>query len=135
MRPWAPGTDARIFTVAPVNEVMTRLGAGPRMVRDFIGRQAARRRQILGHLPERPRLFGVRYRELAGFVKLLEHRVGFDGELVEREVFGRAVDGACEFRLPCGGTLARTRVDEVKGKSIEMRRRDRHGGQGFLCAM
>ena len=43
------GADAGIFAVAPIDEVVAALAAGAGVVRDFVGRQAARCR----HLPRR----------------------------------------------------------------------------------
>src|SRR5688572_20768640 len=46
------GPDADVVLVAPVDEVVTRLPAGPRMVGDLVGRQAGFLQRLLRRLVE-----------------------------------------------------------------------------------
>ena len=108
---------------------MTGFRAGPGVVRDLVGREAARLADLLGEIVERARRVLVRYDERAGPLQALEPGAGLDGKLVEREVLGGAADRLFELRRPSGGRLPGPGIDEVEGEALEMRRRDPHGGE------
>ena len=80
------GADAGIFAVAPIDEIVPALGAGPRVVGDFVGGHAVRLGDLLRRVEQRAGEILVGRLQLAGPPQALEHRVGLDGELVEREM-------------------------------------------------
>ena len=124
--------DAGIFVIAPVDEIVPALGARPRVIGDLVGRQAARRRDLLRHVVERARAIVVRDDELAGRVQRGERRVLLDGELIEREMLGGFGDRALELGAPRLRRLARPRVDEIERIALERRARDLHRIERFL---
>ncbi len=46
------GADARIFAIAPIDEIVPAFGAGARVVGDLIGRQAGAGGHFLRHVPQ-----------------------------------------------------------------------------------
>ena len=70
------------------------------MVGDLIGRQAARRADLLGQVVEIARGVLVGNDELAGGMQRGERRLVLDRELVEREVLGGLVDRAVKLGAP-----------------------------------
>ena len=83
------GADPGVFAVAPIDEIVPALGAGPRVVGDFVGGKAGAFGDLLGRVEQGARELFVGHGELARPPQSLEDRVGLDGELVEREVLAR----------------------------------------------
>ena len=108
------GTNPRIFAIAPVDEVVAALAAGPRMVRHLIGRQSPRIGQFPRRLEQGEAQLFVRQLELARVAQALEHGVGLDGQLIERDMVARVVERLGELAPPGGRALPGAAVDEVE---------------------
>ena len=113
------GADAGIFVAAPIDQIVPALGARPRVVGDFVSRQAGLGADRLREIVEIAREIVVGNGELAGLVQAEERRVRLDGQLIEREMLGRFRDGALEFGGPGGERLARPRIDEIERIALE----------------
>src|SRR5262245_1904240 len=85
-------TGAHIVVTAPIEQVVTRLRAGPRMVRYLISRESCRLAQLLRELVERTRTRPIRDAQSAGGMARGERRALLDGELVEREVVRSVIE-------------------------------------------
>ena len=118
--PMRARTDARIFAVAPVDEVVPALAARARVVGDLIGRQAARLGQFPRRFEQREAQFLVGQFELAGVAQALEDRVRLDGQLIERDVVAGELSASASSRArrPRSGPAARRSGRKLKrGKS------------------
>ena len=92
------GTDAGIVAVAPVDQVVPALGAGPGVVRGLVGGEAGALADLLGgevHVGGEARV-GQPAEPAAGR-EVAEAGAGLDGELVEREMVDRHRERAVEF--------------------------------------
>ena len=125
-------TDAGIFMAAPVNKIVPALRARPRMIGHFVSRQAGLAADRLREIVKIAAEILVRHDQFAGLVQAEERRARFNGELIEREMFGRFGDGAFEFGLPAFKRLARPRIDQIEGVTIEDRTRDGNRVERFL---
>jgi hypothetical protein len=114
------GSDADIVAVAPVDEVVPALLAGPGVVRDLVGRQARRRQHLPCRLEQGRAEVLVGYHQLALGVPGGERRAGLDRELVDREVPDRVIERAPQLGRPIGDGLVRPGVDQVEADSVEM---------------
>ena len=123
MGAWA---NAGIVMPTPVDEVVPAFCAGPRMVGDFVGWQTGVTANCLGGVIELARQVVIGHDQLAGLVQAKKRRVGFDGQLVQREMFGRLGDRAPEFPGPLLGGLARTSIDQVERVAIKNGTGDRN---------
>mgnify|MGYP001611871623 CR=1 FL=1 len=125
-------SDAGIVLAAPVDQIVPALGARPRVVGDFVGRQAFagadQLREVVQIAPE----VIVGDRQLAGRAQAEERRARLDGQLIEREMLGRFRDGALELDGPGGQRLARPRINEIERIALEDRARDRNGRERLL---
>src|SRR4051794_18963107 len=83
MRAW---TNASIFAIAPIEQIMTGLMAGPGMIGDLIGREPGPLGQILGDVVELSRQIFGRQDELSRRCERRKCRVRLYGELIERHV-------------------------------------------------
>ena len=127
------GTDAGIFVRAPIDEIVPALGAGPRVVGDFVGRKAGGGAHLLRRVVERARGVFVGHGELAGRVQRVKRRVGLDGELIERQMLGGFGDRALELGGPGLRRLSRPRIDQVERIALEGAARDRDRVERFLA--
>ncbi|GJE60415.1 hypothetical protein MPOCJGCO_2527 [Methylobacterium trifolii] len=118
------GADPGILAVAPVEQVVARLGAGAGVVRDLVGREPRRPADILRHVVEGARDLVVRRHQPAGRRQPEERRAGLDGELVEGQVLGRPRDRIRQLGPPRRRRLAGAGVDQVEGGAGERRLRD-----------
>src|SRR5262245_30329665 len=80
------GADADIIATPPINEIVAALIARPCMVGDLVSRQAGGGETIPGRFVESGCRLLIRQREGATTIGALECRIGFDGELIEREM-------------------------------------------------
>ena len=87
-------SDAGVFLGAPVDEVMLALSTQARVIGNLVSRQTMRGADLLRHIVERARHRFIRRLELAGRMQAEERRAFFDGELIEREMFGGFRDRA-----------------------------------------
>ena len=94
------GADARVFAVAPVEQVVPALLARRGVVGDLVGRQPRRFRHLLRQRVEGVRRLVVWHAQLAAGVELGVGRALLDGELVEGEVAAREPQGAVPARPP-----------------------------------
>ena len=127
--------DARIFAIAPIDQIVSALGTGTRMVGNLIGRKPQSAGGFLRHIPQGARRVGVGHGEFSGVEQPLIHGVGLDGELVERQMFGGMCNRRLQFFFPGGGRLAGARIDEIEGEALEDRGRDRHSRHGLVGCM
>src|SRR5271154_5472097 len=81
--------DPDIFAVAPINQIVPALRAGPRVVGDLVRRQAMRLGYFLRRVEQRAGEVLAGHDELARAKQPLEYRVRLDGQLVERDMFAR----------------------------------------------
>ena len=77
--PMRARTDAGIFAIAPVDQVVAALGARPRVVGHLVGRQAGTRAMIEGEVVEVASEIVVRQYEFPARMQGREGRVGLDG--------------------------------------------------------
>src|SRR6185312_16958284 len=118
------GADADIVAVAPIEQIVPAFGPGPRMVGDLIGRHQAGLELRLRRLVEIGREPVLRHREIAACMLRMKRGSRLDGELVERQMVGREVEGAAELGFPFGDALPGTGIDEIEGEAREMARRE-----------
>ena len=111
--------DAGIFVAAPIDQIVPAFGARPRVVGNFVGRQAGLGADRLREVVEIARGVVVGNDELAGFVQTEKRRVRLDGQLIEREMLGRLGNGALELGRPGVGRLARPRIDQIERIALE----------------
>src|SRR5476649_1900132 len=108
------GADAGIFLAAPINQIVPALRARTCVVGYLVGRKARivanRLRQVVKIEPQ----IVVRDRELARLVQTEERRARLDGQLIEREMFGRFGDGALELGAPGLERLPRAGINEIE---------------------
>ena len=107
--------DARIIVPAPIDQIVPRLRARSRMVRDFVSRQSRRLAQLLGERIELAGKFSVRNTQRAGFMECGKRRALLDGELIEREMVRGVIERAAEFLVPLLNRLPLSRIDQVEG--------------------
>ena len=88
------GADAGIFMPAPIDEVVPALRARPRVVRNFIGRQAGARANFLRDVVKLATAILVGNDQLAALMQRVERRLRLDGQLIERQMLRRFRDGA-----------------------------------------
>ena len=127
--------DAGIFMAAPVNEIVPALRARPRVIGNFISRQAGVAADLLRQVVEIAAEIFVRRDQLAGLVQAEERRARLDGELIEREMFGRFRDRALELGAPGIERLARPGIDQVERITLEVGARDGYRVERFLRRM
>ena len=127
-------SDAGIFVAAPIDQIVPALGARPRVIGNFVSRQAGVGADYLREIVEIAREILVGDRELAGGVQAEKGRLRFDGELIKREMLGGFGDGALELGVPGAECLARARVNEVERVAVEDRTRDGNRVERFLRA-
>ena len=127
--------DAGIFVAAPIDQIVPALGARPRVVGNFVGRQAGLGAGRLREVVEIARGVVVGNDELAGFLQTEKRRVLLDGQLIERKMLGRLGNGALELGRPGGRRLARPRIDEIERVALEIRARHRDRVERFLRAV
>ena len=87
-RPCAPGPDAGIIAIAPIDQIVPALRAGPGVIGDFVGGQSGGFGQFLRRFIETRRQIVVRNLQRAVLVQQREGRFRFDGELIERQMIG-----------------------------------------------
>ena len=117
--------DAGIFVPAPINQIVPALGARPRVVGNFVSRQACAGADQLREIVKIAPQIVVGNRELARLVQPEERRAGLDGQLIERQMLGRFRDRALEFGGPGLQRLARARINQIERITLEDRARDR----------
>ena len=123
--------NAGIFLSAPVNEVVLALRARPRVVGNFIGRQAELCTHLLRHIVESACHSLIRNLQLARGVQAEERRLRFDGELVERQMLGGFRHRELQLVFPHLRGLVRPRIDQIEGIAVERRARDGNRIQCF----
>ena len=92
------GADADVVAVAPVGEVVPAFAAGAGVVGDLVALQPGIRRHVPGEGVECCGVVVLRQGQFAAAVPALEHRAGFDGELVQREMV--AAEAQRRFQFP-----------------------------------
>jgi hypothetical protein len=93
---------------------MPALGAGPRVVGNFVGGQTGGGADVLCDIVEITPGIVVGNDELAGLAQREERRVRLDRQLIERQMFGGLIDRELQFVCPFGRRLPRPRVDQVE---------------------
>src|SRR4029079_12398765 len=125
-------SDSCVVMSAPVNQIVPALSAAPRMIGNLVGWQAGIGANGLREIIEIAREILVRNGELARPVQAEERRVRFDGQLIEREMFGGFGDRALEFRLPAVKRLPGPRVDQIERVAVKYRASDGNRVERFL---
>ena len=129
------GANARIFAIAPVEQVVARFLSRCCVVRDLVGGQSRPLGQFLCQVVEiGGAVVGGRH-QASAFVEIEIGRAGLDGELVERHVALLLAQRDREFVAPLGKRLAGARIDHVEGHAGECLRREAESGKGFLRRM
>jgi hypothetical protein len=113
------GADAGIFLAAPVDQVMLALSTRSRVIGNLVGGQAVRGADFLRHIIQRTRSRLIRRLELARRMQAEERRALFDGELIEREMFGRFRDRELQLVGPHLRRLVGAGVDQVERITVE----------------
>ena len=109
------GADPGVVAVAPVDQVVAAVLAGPRVVGDLVGgRPAAASASPVASI-QRGRRVLVGQCERALGVQAEERRAGLDGELVEREMAEPFRREPVELGAPGGDGLPGPGVDQVEG--------------------
>ena len=117
--------DAGIFLAAPIDEVVLALRARSRVIGNLVRRQSFACADFLRHVVQRARGGFIGCLQFAGGVQAEERRALFDGELVERQMFGRLRDREFQFIGPHRGRLVGAGVDQVERIAVERGARDR----------
>jgi hypothetical protein len=126
------GSDADVVGVAPVDEVVAGLFAGPRVVRDFVGGEARPVHAGLGEIVEGRGRVVVEFAHRAALAHGVEGRAFFERQLVERIVRAPLRERAGEFGVPCFGGLAWPCVDQIERGARKSFLRQGDGAQGFV---
>src|ERR1700733_10926095 len=129
--PMRARTDARIFAVTPIDEVVAALAARTCVGRKLIGRETSRIGQFPRRLEQGEAQLFVRQLKLARVTQALEHGVRFDGQLIERDVVADIIEPLDELAPPSGLALSRPAMDEVESETREQRRGESHRGERF----
>src|SRR5271169_3998654 len=90
--PMRARTDASIFAVAPIDQIVTALGARPGMVRNFIGRKASIGCDLPRDIIELARQVRIGRPQLSRLVQRVENGAGLYRELVQGQMVARGVD-------------------------------------------
>src|SRR5512144_2917981 len=114
------GADASIVMTAPIEEVVARLGAGPRVVRDFVGRQSGSLAQLLRDGIKLAGKLALRNTQRACGMARRKRRALLDGQLIEREVIGDMIERVVKLPAPLARGLPLARIDEVEGDAVEI---------------
>src|SRR5208282_6914744 len=93
-------SDAGILLRAPVDEIVPAFAARPRMVGNFIGRQAVRRANLLRGVIKGARGVLVGNFELARRVQRSERGLRLDGQLIERQMLARLGERMLKLARP-----------------------------------
>ncbi len=93
-------TDADIIVAAPIDQIVPAFGTGARVVGNLVGDKAGLVADFLCGVVEDARALVVRSHQLAACLQREERGVGFDGELIERQMLGGFADRAPEFLRP-----------------------------------
>ena len=105
------------------------------VIGNLVGRQALLRADFLRHVVERARGRLIRRLQFARGVQTEERRALFDGELIQRQVFGRFRDRQLQFIRPHLRRLVGAGVDQIERISVEGGARDRNRVERFLRGM
>ena len=125
-------SDTRIVMAAPVNHVVTTLGARPCVVGNFVGRHAGFGADRLRQIIEIARKVLVRHDQFASLVQAEEWSVRFDGQLIKRKMLRGLCYRAPEFCRPCFKRLLRPGVNQIERVAVEDRTGDCNGIERFL---
>src|SRR5581483_6039560 len=101
-------------------EVVARLRARPRVVRNLVSRQAGRLAHLLSDQIKLPGKLAVGRAQGTRRVPRSEWGALFDGELIEREMIGGVLERAGEFLAPRARRLPLARIDQVEGDTVEL---------------
>src|ERR1700730_7548595 len=123
------GTDADIFAVTPIDEIVPALRAGTGVVGNFISGKTGFRRDLLRDVPKRAGKIIIGEGELSNVAQSREHGAIFDRELIKRKMVAGAANRCLEFLTPAGNRLTRPRVNEIEGIAIEDRGGEVHRAQ------
>src|SRR5579864_8632677 len=83
-----PGPDPGVSTVSPIEKIVPRFAAWPRMIGNLVGRTTGRCRQLLRHREKIGRQPFARDLQHPASMQLVERRRRFDRQLVERKMLG-----------------------------------------------
>ncbi|GBE43770.1 hypothetical protein BMS3Bbin10_01851 [bacterium BMS3Bbin10] len=133
--PVRAGTDARIFAAAPIDEIMPAFLARRRVTGNLVSREPGALAQLLGRLIEDPARLLVRAEELAALLQRREGRAGLYGQLIQREMRGRHLQGARQFLAPRLRRLAGAGIDEVERNALEIVFCNTKRAERLICVM
>ena len=112
--PMRAGTNAGVFAVAPIEQVVPALFTWTRVIGNLVGVEPTRRCHFLRNFIERERGIRIGHDQFSGCVQRRVGRVGFNSQLIERDVIAREFKRFGEFRAPGVRLLTRPRVDQIK---------------------